>query len=284
MFSSDPSVTALIRTYNSDRTLRDCLQSLESQTSPPEHVVVVDSGSTDGTLGIAKDFGAEIIHYPDEEFHYSRALNIGLEQVHTPHVLIISSHVSLPEPRTVEIMETLLQEEEDRCAASIQGMVSSPSDVGPSDVEWQLVTRQNFVAQFGGIAIGNTCNLIPRRLWEQCPFDEEIPRVEDQKWLQYYLNQGRTAVRITRPQIVYDNPFYNDTKEIRDLVTLAKYDINPSLTEWHYIWKRFHNVLSALRHGDFSGHRTSFKYNIRLVWQLLKVRLGVHRDAGSKYF
>lgn len=284
MFSSDTSVTALIRTYNSDRTLQDCLQSLEDQTSPPEHVVVVDSGSTDRTLGIAKDYGVEVIHYPHEEFHYSRALNIGMEQVRTPHALIISSHVSLPEPQTVETMANLLREEDERCAASVQGMVSSPTEVDPGDVEWQLVTKQNFVEQFGGIAIGNSCNLIPRRLWEQCSFDENIPRAEDQKWLQYYLKQGRTAVRITRPQIVYDNPFYNETKEIRDLVTLAKYDINPSLTEWNYIWRRFHNALSALRHRDFSGHRTSFNYNIRLVWELLKVRFGVHKDANSKYF
>ena len=277
-------MTALIRTYNSDRTLRDCLQSLENQTSPPERVVVVDSGSTDGTLGIARDYGAEIIHYPDEEFHYSRSLNIGMEKVHTYHVLIISSHVSLPEPRTVKIMAKLLQEEEDRCAASIRGMVSSPSDVDPDGVEWQLVTRENFADKFGGIAISNSCNLIPRRLWEQCPFDEEIPRAEDQKWLQYHLEQGQTAVRIVRPQIVYENPFYNDTKEIRDLVTLAKYDINPSLTEWGSLWERLRKAFSALRHRNFSGGRESFKYNIRLVWQLLKVRFGIHKDAGSKYF
>jgi len=275
------AVTALIRTYNSDQTLADCLHSLKAQSLSPGRLVVVDSGSTDDTLSIARRHEAEIVHYPDgQPFNYSLALNIGMEQVQTSYALIISSHVMLPASETVETMKRLLTETERRCAASIRGMVSSPSAVEEDVLEWELVTSDNFVSKYGAIGISNSCNLIPRRLWASHPFDEDIPRCEDQKWLQHYLDRGRVAVRILRPQIIYDNPYYNDRKEIRDLITLAKYDINPTLTSYESFKHRFLHALAAVKRFDGQD----FLYNVRLLTGLLWVRLGLYRDAESKYF
>ena len=42
-------------------------------------VLVVDSGSTDSTLEIARDHGARIVELSPAEFDYSKALNIGIE-------------------------------------------------------------------------------------------------------------------------------------------------------------------------------------------------------------
>jgi hypothetical protein len=83
-----------------------------------------------------------------------------------------------------------------------------------------------------------------------------------------------------RPQIVYNNPYYNDTKEIQDLVTLAKYSINPTLTNTASLAQRLRGATRALRHLDLSG----FLYKVRLVYELLLVRFGLHEDSPSRYF
>lgn len=279
--NSRGDITALIRTYNSDRTLTRCLRSLEAQSHAPEHVVVVDSGSTDDTLSIARSHGAETVHYPSNEaFNYSRAINVGMKRVYTEYTLIVSSHVSLPDPETLRILIDLLHVDGRICAASIRGMAESADEAQTGGPQWEAVTADNFVSRYGGIAISNSCNLIPTVLWHQHSFDEDIPRCEDQKWLQYYLDRGRTAARVKRPQIVYNNPYYNSVKEIRDIVTLAKYNINPSLTNSKPLAYRLKNILIALKKWDLN---TVF-YKFRLLFELLLVRLGLHRDLPSKYF
>ncbi|WP_114311632.1 glycosyltransferase family 2 protein [Thermus caldifontis] len=48
-------VCAVIVTYNRKELLRECLQAVLSQTRPPDHVLVVDNASTDGTREMLKE-------------------------------------------------------------------------------------------------------------------------------------------------------------------------------------------------------------------------------------
>jgi glycosyltransferase involved in cell wall biosynthesis len=54
-------VTAVVLTYNEESNLEACLQSIAAWTSA---ILVVDSGSTDGTAEIAKRHGARILRHP----------------------------------------------------------------------------------------------------------------------------------------------------------------------------------------------------------------------------
>ena len=56
----EPLVSIVIPTYNSARYLRACLKSIRRQTYRNIEVVVVDRGSRDGTVEIAREFGARV--------------------------------------------------------------------------------------------------------------------------------------------------------------------------------------------------------------------------------
>lgn len=49
MSPSRPTITAVVAAYNAERWIAEALDSILSQTRPPDEVVVVDDGSTDGT-------------------------------------------------------------------------------------------------------------------------------------------------------------------------------------------------------------------------------------------
>ena len=104
------SYSVLIRTYNSEITLNDCLAGVYAQTRQPEQVLVVDSGSTDRTLSIASSFPV-IIHELNrlEEFNYSRSLNSGLNLLASNYTLIISSHTVLLDSEVVDQMISRLE-------------------------------------------------------------------------------------------------------------------------------------------------------------------------------
>jgi rhamnopyranosyl-N-acetylglucosaminyl-diphospho-decaprenol beta-1,3/1,4-galactofuranosyltransferase len=48
-------VCAVVVTYNRRDLLRECLAALEAQTRQPDHILVVDNASTDGTLAMLRD-------------------------------------------------------------------------------------------------------------------------------------------------------------------------------------------------------------------------------------
>lgn len=68
------SLTALILTHNEQIHIERCIESLISHV---ERVVVVDSGSTDQTVEIAKRRGAEVYSHPFR--NYATQFNWGLE-------------------------------------------------------------------------------------------------------------------------------------------------------------------------------------------------------------
>src|SRR5580704_15422021 len=55
-----PLVSILIPCYNAERWVAQAIESALAQTWPEKEVIVVDDGSTDGSLGIIKQFEARI--------------------------------------------------------------------------------------------------------------------------------------------------------------------------------------------------------------------------------
>ena len=51
------SITAIILTKNEEVNIMRCLQALDGL---PDRIVVVDSGSTDKTVDLAREYGAEV--------------------------------------------------------------------------------------------------------------------------------------------------------------------------------------------------------------------------------
>ena len=92
-----PKVTAIVLTKNEETDLTKCLKSLGKLTSD---IVVVDSGSTDKTLEIAKKFKATIYHRDFDNFAGQR--NFALSKVATSNwVLFLDADEEL-EPGLAE--------------------------------------------------------------------------------------------------------------------------------------------------------------------------------------
>jgi len=69
------TLAAIVLTLNEERHIQECLASL----AWADHLVVFDCFSTDGTVGLAQQAGAEVIWHPFE--NYAQQRNAALEQV-----------------------------------------------------------------------------------------------------------------------------------------------------------------------------------------------------------
>jgi rhamnosyltransferase len=91
-----PAVSIILLTKNAGRRFEDVLTGIEIQEFDDEvEIVVIDSGSTDGTLHRAREFGCEIYEIDPDEFHHSRTRNYGARHA-DGDVLVYLTHDAVP--------------------------------------------------------------------------------------------------------------------------------------------------------------------------------------------
>jgi len=97
---SNPLVSVIIPTYNSESTLAKCLESIRNQTYKNIEVIVIDKFSDDGTIKIINKFDVRIFQ---SEARRSLARNIGYQKSenHSKYILSIDSDMELM-PEVIE--------------------------------------------------------------------------------------------------------------------------------------------------------------------------------------
>jgi rhamnosyltransferase len=180
-----PSV--IVRTHNSGTTLNGVLEGLRAQSVRPE-VVVVDSGSSDGTLAMARRFADELVQLRPGTFSHGRALNRGIERSSGDVIFALSSHSLPPSRRWIE--DALAHHLEERVIATCGARVDSRGR------ELTTVVRQDIdmarETPFWGLT--NTAASWRADLVRANPFDEDLEACEDKEWALRLLRLGGVVV------------------------------------------------------------------------------------------
>ncbi len=103
------ALTVLIPVWNGKDLLIRLLDSLSRQTRPPEAVLVVDNGSTDGAPEEAERRGTRVERL-GANYGFAHAVNHGLGLVSTPLVAIVNSDVD-PAPQWLERLASAVRED-----------------------------------------------------------------------------------------------------------------------------------------------------------------------------
>jgi len=78
--SAGRDVSIIIPAKNEAENLRKCLPAIHRQsTARGFEIIVIDSGSTDATVDVAREHGAKVISIPARDFDHGRSRNLGFE-------------------------------------------------------------------------------------------------------------------------------------------------------------------------------------------------------------
>ena len=93
-----PSISVVIATFNSERTLDLCLEKLNVQEYDKKkmEIIVVDGGSKDSTLKIAKSYGAKVIRVDPKKQNAEYNKGIGLKYAKGEIVLFLDHDNIIP--------------------------------------------------------------------------------------------------------------------------------------------------------------------------------------------
>ncbi|MFP4406362.1 glycosyltransferase [Rhodosalinus sp.] len=179
----------VIRTLNEATHLDDLLTMIDRQrTTLAVETVLVDSGSTDGTVEIARAHGARIVTIDKSEFSFGRSLNRGCAAASGDILVLISGHCV---PVDEDWLECL-------CAPLVSGEVaySYGRQIGDDDSNYS--ERRIFAKYFPerssipqeGFFCNNANSALARSAWEAERFDEELTGLEDMELAKRLVQKG----------------------------------------------------------------------------------------------
>ena len=188
----------LVLTKNDAQGIDACLQAVYSQKQvDPFEVIIVDSGSTDGTLDVLRRFPVHLKQIPAETFHHARTRNFAASHA-TGEILIFLSQDAVPasdrwlsamisnfvDPRVGAVYGRQLP----KTGSSLERQDALDAVYGDQRIVKDPAHRNGFGYRFYHFSDVNAA--IRRSVWQAMPFPEELKVFEDLGIAKLILDSG----------------------------------------------------------------------------------------------
>ena len=247
-----PLVSVVVRAKDEADAIGRTLDLVNEQTVESQ-LIVVDSGSTDGTAEIARERGAEVLWIPAEEFTFGGSLNLGTEHATAPVVVALSAHAYPRDERWLERMLDAFEDPKVACAVGAEFGPGGEQIVGRLRQDAELA-RSNPVVGYSNASGGYR-----RELWEDYRFRPDMPGTEDKEWSWHWLQRGYVCV--LAPDLTVDHDHTKDP--LRDTwvrarrewtgygmyIDLPRYPVREALRDWRRGARQYRHPLNILREG-----------------------------------
>jgi rhamnosyltransferase len=214
-YVSPPMISIVIPVKNGGADLRRCLDGIARQRVDDDvEVVVVDSGSTDGSDAVAAAAGARVHRIPPEEFNHGGTRNLGASLARG-EVLVFTSQDAHAE--SADWLALLTAPLRDRDVAGVYGRQIAHEHEKPPEHffldflygERPRVQRAASPAELSmeTTLFSNVNSAIRRDVFERFPFVDDINMSEDQEWSQRVLLAGHAIVYEPRAAVRHSHPY-----------------------------------------------------------------------------
>ncbi len=196
-----PACSVVIRAFNEEKHIGRLLDGISQQTEKNVQVILVDSGSTDCTVDIALQKDVDLVRIDPREFTFGRSLNVGIAQAEAEHVVIASAHVY---PVYPDWIEKLLAPFLDPSIALVYGKQRGAENSHYS--EKQIFTH--WYGEHSSIPqphpfCNNANAAIRKDLWEDRPYNENLPGLEDLEWAQWVMSHQYRIAYSAEAEVIH---------------------------------------------------------------------------------
>ena len=218
---TSPDVSVVIPTKNAGPLLREVLGKVRAQdTSRHVEIVAFDSGSTDGTVAMLREFGARVTEIPPSEFNHGLTRNQAIASARAPLVVLLTQDAVPADARWLEALLAPFEDEEvagtyarqiPRAAADALTRHSLESWVAGSRERrvQRLPDRASYLRlhpmeRYRLCVFDDVCAAIRRSVWERIPY-EWAYFAEDLDWGKKVLEAGYAIVYDPAAAVVHSH-------------------------------------------------------------------------------
>jgi len=251
-------VSVIIPTLNAGKNFSGLLDKIASQDfEKPLEIIVVDSGSKDGTVETALNFNSiRLIEITD--FTHGRARNIGARAAAGKFLVFMTQDCR---PGNERWLGNLLKPFSDnRVAATFSRQIPFP-DANPMERHFLAnnFPARRIVRHLDGkkepgildVFFSNVSSAIRREIWARFPFDEQIIMSEDQQFARQALLAGYRTVYEPESVVIHSHNYslarvfqryFDSVHSLRAIFGGSLNDmIKPAfcyiISEQQYIWR-----------------------------------------------
>lgn len=190
-------ISYVIRTKNEGVFLEETCKRIRAQHGGlSQEIIIVDSGSTDNTLEIARKYADQIIKIKPEDFSWGVALNLGIDHASGEIICILSGHCLLRDEFTIQKSVAFLYDHEQYCCLYGRQIGNRKLDKFECiELHLDYPDMEKIDMENGRMpGISNACCLLRKSVWRVHPFNEKVQSAEDALWCKEICKKGYKPV------------------------------------------------------------------------------------------
>jgi len=209
-------ISVLIPVKNGGDDFVRCLEAIAAQEVGDDvEVVIVDSGSTDGSAARARDRGATVHEIPSEEFVHGATRNLAARLSHG-EVLVFTVQDAIAADR--HWLASLVSALDADGVVGAYGRQLPHDDAAPPErffLDFMYGPEPRLQRATGGVEelsfeqtlFSNVNSAIPRSVWEEHPFEDDVTMSEDQVWSRQMLLAGNAIAYEPRAVVRHSHAY-----------------------------------------------------------------------------
>jgi rhamnosyltransferase len=252
-------VSVVILAKNGLKTIGRCLESLFSQkTDFSFDVIVIDSGSTDGTIDLLADYPVELRRIEPSEFNFGETKNLGFS-ISKSGIVVFLSQDAIPIGN--EWLQRMIAPLEDPEVMIAQGHEKA----GEGGFYWWVKAPFRYTSEirrwmerYGQIGLSCVTIAIRRKAWERVKFDK-VPFGEDKLFQKKAVEAGLKMVFVQDAAVEHSHDYTLSTvvgritnEGLGARISGGSYSFGDMVKDLLYI-PAYRHLLNGLRNGEIGG-------------------------------
>ena len=249
----DVKLTVVIPTKNGIlEDFESTLRAIHGQRGIADlEIIVVDSGSTDGTVKVAEGYGARIFRIPPEEFNHGLTRNFGAEQGTGEFILFMVQDAIPAADDLIYEMAKVLRADSKLAGVSVRQIPKSNADIYACWEMWNHYRaffetprpKLSSLAELDRVppqqlrqlaGLDNVCAMVRRQIWEKTRF-KPTPFAEDLEFGLSCIRQGYSIELLPHRSVIHSHTrsaFYCMARHYIDMLVVLKLFTEPSQPTW----------------------------------------------------
>ncbi|MDB9697923.1 glycosyltransferase [Planktomarina temperata] len=232
-------ISIIIRTLNEQKYLPDCLKAIEKQiTNHKIEVIIVDSGSTDSTLNIAKKFNCKITHIAMADFSFGKSLNLGCKCSVGEILIFLSAHCIPTNEYWLEKLIAPLISHQAVYTYGRQIARESVTKISEGKVFSKYYPPNSSIPQVGFFCNNANAALL-RTVWKKNEFNESVTGLEDMELARRLVKHGYQIAYVADSIVehIHEETWYAVRKRFeREAIALRQIDASLTINVVDMIW------------------------------------------------